>query len=331
MKKGDKGADYAHARPPVAWLKAKGITFVCRYVLDDGRNAGKALHKAEAQALSAAGITVCANFEFATRPNGTFSQGTTDAHVALSELVRIGAPRHIVYFSFDYDVQPGDLAGCLAYMNGAASVLGKGSVGAYGNFRLIEYLGRNGFVWGWQCYAWSYGQWSNYATVRQTRNGAWPGEYDADLNVAMADDIGGWILGRDYTPEDEDMDAKSALTVQPGMPNLVERGTKVGETLTLEQSILGIYEHVFELEEILKAQGLALTDLRGQFRGFVGDEQQDDAKVTQALAEIKAAQASGNGIDVGQLALQISGVLLPEQRKTLAELLSKTHLAVDPS
>lgn len=242
------------------WLKGHNLTFVCRYLLDNARNQGKALKLPEAQALSVGGIVIVGNFEYATNPSLTFAQGAADARVAMAELVAMNAPRWIVYFSMDRDLFVSEIPMVLNYLAGAASVLGKGRVGVYGEYDLIEAAGRAGYVWLWQCYAWSRGKWSSYATCRQIRNGAWPGQYDADLNTAMVDDIGGWILGHDYTPEDEDMDAKSALTIQPGMPNLTEGPLDPGDTLSLEQSILGAYEHVLGVEKLAK-NGAALATL----------------------------------------------------------------------
>lgn len=191
------GADYSHARPTRTMLDKHGIKFVCRYLLDDARNGGKALKRPEALQLSSWGIKICANFEYATRPPLVFAQGATDARVALNELRTMGAPRQVVYFSFDYDVQSTDFAGVLNYLRGAESILGKGNAGAYGHYRLVNYLAAHGIHYLWQCYAWSAGLWSPYALVRQVKNDAFPGEFDGDLDYAMVEDYGQWTLGDD--------------------------------------------------------------------------------------------------------------------------------------
>lgn len=196
------GADYSRARPTAAQLKAHDIKFVCRYLLDDARDGGKALKLPEARQLSALGISIAANFEYATQPTLTFAQGAADARTALAELKALGAPRHDVYFSFDYNVPPSDFPGVLAYLRGAESQLGKGHAGAYGHYRLVEYLAGHGIRLLWQCYAWSGGLWSVHALVRQVKNGAFPGEFDGDLNHAYVADFGQWTLGDDMTPEE---------------------------------------------------------------------------------------------------------------------------------
>jgi hypothetical protein len=188
------GADWSYARPAKSQLDKYGIQFACRYLLDDARNRGKALKRPEALRLSSWGRTIVGNFEYATQPNLTFAQGTADARVSLAELVAIGAPRRVVYFSFDYDVPLAHFPGVLTYLRGAGSVLGMENVGAYGHFRLVEYLGGQGIRWLWQCYAWSAGRWSGYATVRQVRNNAFPGDFEGDLDYAQAEDIGQWSL-----------------------------------------------------------------------------------------------------------------------------------------
>lgn len=190
------GADYSHARPTPAQLQKYGIKFVCRYLLDDARDQGKALKLAEARALTACGCDIVANFEYATRPTLTRHQGEADAWTSLAELRALGAPSNRpVYFSFDYDVQPGEYGGVLAYLRGAESVLGAGLAGAYGHYGLVEYLARNGIRWLWQTYAWSHGAWSTHATVRQVHNGAFA-EFDGDLNHAMVPDYGQWTLNQ---------------------------------------------------------------------------------------------------------------------------------------
>lgn len=211
---GTYGVDYSHARPTremltrdrtVAGIGIGGMTFACRYVLDDARNRGKALSRTEALELSSWGLGVVANFEYAIAPTLTAEQGRADARVALAELEEIGAPRRVVYFSFDYDVPVSHYAGVLNYLTGAASVIGAENVGAYGHYGLCQYLGARSVRWLWQTYAWSRGLWSNYATVRQIRNGAFPGEFDGDLNIAMAEDIGAWRVGVSEESRD-DMD-----------------------------------------------------------------------------------------------------------------------------
>lgn len=319
MKKGDLGADWAHARPPADWLKAQNLKFAFRYLIDEGRDKGKGLEPPEVQTLSNAGIYVCANFEYAIHPIGTAAQGARDARTALAELQYLDAPRRIVYFSFDYDVQNGDLQGCLNYLNGAASVLGKENVGAYGNYRLINFLGGQGFHWLWQCYAWSYGKWSSYATVRQTHNNHWPGQHDADLNVAMVDDIGGWLIGQPGNGQEIDMDM-STPTPSGGDTN----GRTVGE-------MFGVMARGANAAAAAKAGTEALAAI---VRDFIVSESSSDADFRALLlsrtdAVLAAVQA--DGVDTDHLAALIGAELGPELALELGAILTRTHLTVTPA
>ena len=65
-----------------------------------------------------------------------------------------------IYFSIDFDAQPGQQAAINAYFDGVASVLGRDRTGAYGGYGVIQRLFDDGKItWGWQTYAWSYGSW----------------------------------------------------------------------------------------------------------------------------------------------------------------------------
>jgi hypothetical protein len=54
-----------------------------------------------------------------------------------------------------------------AYLDGAASVLGRRAVGVYGAYAAIEELVPGSAMWGWQTVAWSDGQWSRKAHLQQ--------------------------------------------------------------------------------------------------------------------------------------------------------------------
>lgn len=211
--KGTYGVDWSHARPSreqltrdrtftwttggktVQHVTDGGMRFACRYLLDEGRNAGKALHRDEALAVNSWGIPIASNFEYSVGGVlGGASQGTKDATTALAEITEMGIPRRDVYFSADVDLSISQIPAVLAYGEAAAKVLGsKSLVHFYGEYDLIEAAGKAGFGAGWQCYAWSRGLWSKYAAVRQIRNHIFP-DFDGDLNLAMADDIGAWSL-----------------------------------------------------------------------------------------------------------------------------------------
>lgn len=307
--KGKYGADWSAARPSIATLTRPrtvtlsggvsrslpyGLEFACRYLLDDGRDKGKALKRAEAVALSAAGIGIVANFEYATEPPLTSSQGRRDALTARAELEALGAPAWApVYFSFDYNVPATDLPGILSYLEGAHGVLGLGRhgerrAGAYGGFRLVSYLSGHGYRWLWQTYGWS-GRptnWHPAAAIRQIHNGAFPGEFDGDLNIAMADDIGAWSL---TAQEETDMDMDTATPAGGDT-----HGMTFGE-------LCGVMVRGANAASVAR-QGV--SDLASAFRLYIAEDTGADAAVLARLDAILSATA-----DPVALAAAIAGAL----------------------
>ncbi len=192
-----QGVDYAWARPSPQALAAAGYTFACRYLSHD--TTGKNLSASEAQTLRAAGVDVVANWEeSATAALNGFAQGVSDAQAADAQANADGIPAgRPIYFSIDFDAQPGDQGAIDAYFDGVASVIGRDRTGAYGGFGVIQRLFDDGKItFGWQTYAWSGGQWDGRAQLRQVQNdvtipgACGPGSCDAD--EAVADDFGQW-------------------------------------------------------------------------------------------------------------------------------------------
>src|SRR5262249_20901349 len=105
----------------------------------------------------------------------------------------IGAPLSLpIYFSVDFDAGS-QLDVVDAYFDGVASVLGVDRVGAYGGYATIKNLFDTGRIrWGWQAYAWSYGQWDARPQVRQVQNGVDVAGGTCDLDVAVAANFGQW-------------------------------------------------------------------------------------------------------------------------------------------
>src|SRR5258707_4434577 len=110
--------DYSVLRPPIALLKAAGVTAVGRYLGYDGEPGFQNIHKnltlAEKNTLLAAGIEIWLSFEYAADAalsGGT--QGTKDAALASRQLATLGmaAPGTAVYYAVDFDL--GDYAPAL--------------------------------------------------------------------------------------------------------------------------------------------------------------------------------------------------------------------------
>jgi len=148
------GLDVAQdSTPQIGCLGENGYTFICRYY--NTNHPSKNLTLAEAQALSAAGITIVVVWEngFPTTA-GYFSQakGVADATAALALATAIGQPAgSAIYFAVDYDATAADVSGPVTdYFQGVASVLGAAATqyaaGVYGSGATCQSLLDAGLV-----------------------------------------------------------------------------------------------------------------------------------------------------------------------------------------
>jgi hypothetical protein len=155
------GLDYAGGRPSGADLAAAGVTFVCRYVADGGRDLPeKLLDAEEASNLRANGRQIVINFESDGRMDGGFALGVADARTALANYLAAGGPPNpVIYFSVDYDAPAQDQEKINDYLRGAASVLGGPQfVGIYGGYWVVKRALDAGVChFAWQTEAWSGG------------------------------------------------------------------------------------------------------------------------------------------------------------------------------
>ena len=211
------GVDYAWGRPGVSALRAAGVKFVCRYLSHD--TTGKNLTAAEAASLSAAGIWVVVVWEStASRALGGHVAGAADARAAASQARACGMPDgRPIYFAVDFDAVAAQQPAIDAYLDGAASVLGRARVGLYAGYAVIKRAFDDGKItWGWQTYAWSGGRWDRRAHLQQYRNDQRINGVGLDYDRATADDYGQWRVGvTPSTAEDEDMDPSTVFTIPP--------------------------------------------------------------------------------------------------------------------
>jgi hypothetical protein len=184
-----------------AKLKAAGIGFAMRYTVGPGY--GKNLYYAEARDLSRAGIRIGSNFEAtADRMLTGRTAGIADARQGLGAARAAGMPKdRPIYFSADFDVVGSwQTSRVLAYLDGAASVLGRAGVGVYGGRRIIEAAKAHDHAfWLWQTFAWSGGYWVPGVDLRQTGGGT-VGGVPVDFDSSLTD-AGLWLVG-----EEEQMD-----------------------------------------------------------------------------------------------------------------------------
>lgn len=173
-------------------LAAEGFAFACRYLVPE-RYSWKRLTKAEAEAISEAGLNIVCVFETtASRASGGAAAGQADGKEALKEARLIGQPEgSAIYFAVDYDAQPDDYTAIEAYLRAAATELDGYGVGVYGSYAVIEAMTKRGACKHfWQTYAWSRGQKSAKMNIYQYKNGQTVAGVSLDLNESYGAE--GW-------------------------------------------------------------------------------------------------------------------------------------------
>ncbi|HYU75837.1 MAG TPA: DUF1906 domain-containing protein [Ktedonobacteraceae bacterium] len=189
------GLDYVTG-PPIADMKAAGVSFVCRYLsYVNSLTQVKLLTPGEAKALSAAGIAIVSNYEwYANRALEGTASGVQDGQIAASQHTACGGPANRpIYFSVDVDCEGSQVA---PYFQGVAKTIGLHRTAGYGSYRVLKYLFDNGLItWGWQTYAWSYGAWEPRAHIQQYQNGVSMSGHSVDYNRSIKSDFGQWRIG----------------------------------------------------------------------------------------------------------------------------------------
>lgn len=191
-----KGIDYAFGvHPPAAAVKAAGFGFVCRYMSDIAVNDtnGKNLLPGELKTLLGAGLEVVVVEEStAGRMRSGHAAGVADAQHGQAVTKALGMATVPVYFACDFDATPGDQTAINAYLDGAASVIGRARTGIYGGYYPVKRaLDAGKATWAWQTSAWSGGQWDSRAHIRQ-HGSVSVGGVTVDFDEAMAADFGQW-------------------------------------------------------------------------------------------------------------------------------------------
>jgi peptidoglycan hydrolase-like protein with peptidoglycan-binding domain len=188
-----RGIDYAwsNPKPNMSTLKSLGVGFIARYLSPDP---SKNLTVAEKNAAVAAGLAVVVVWESsANRALSGFAAGVADAQAADAQVKALGMTGDPIHFAADFDASAAQQAAINAYLDGAASVIGKARVGLYAGFYPLSRAFNAGKItYGWQTYAWSGGQWDARAQLRQVQNGVTVAGQSADWDESMAADFGQW-------------------------------------------------------------------------------------------------------------------------------------------
>jgi peptidoglycan hydrolase-like protein with peptidoglycan-binding domain len=193
------GIDYAWAQagqPSDATLHAAGVTFVCRYLSSD---ASKRIGAVEAARHLAAGRQIVLVWEDeAGAVKYGHARGVADAQAADAQAKAAGLSGAPVYFACDYDAPAGDQTLINAYLDGAASVIGKARVGLYGGFWPLSRArtaGKATYWWGTP--AWSGSNWGSAGWKPHLMQGTGTtiGGVSCDWDVANAADFGQYKHG----------------------------------------------------------------------------------------------------------------------------------------
>lgn len=251
------GLDYAAARPGGAAIRAAGFDFVVRYLSDGGVTLpGKLLTPAEADDLRAHGVSIAANWETtATRMLDGYGAGVVDARAGLAQVLRCGGRSdRPIYFSADFDVTPQDQQRINAYLDGAATVLGRANVGIYGGYWSVSRaLDAGSASWAWQTDAWSGGNVEARRSLHQTLRQQVVGGVVCDVNEAGTPDFGQWDFfaqeDADVTPEQEAVLRDIQIQLRgPGLAGWPQLGDAGGPGRTLVDGVAAALARIGELE-----------------------------------------------------------------------------------
>jgi hypothetical protein len=188
------GIDYSFGNGlSVNLMRAAGVRFVARYL--SWQPNSKNINKTEFTNLVRGGMFVVFVWEGTGRDlvNG-FRGGSHDAAEANNQVAALGARGCPIYFApADYDVPPGDQGMINSYLDGAASVIGRGRTGYYGGYWPLKRAADAGKAhWLWQTYAWSGTNVDHRAHLYQYQNAARMGPAEVDFDKSFKADCGWW-------------------------------------------------------------------------------------------------------------------------------------------
>lgn len=182
------GFDMYGPSVPASTAKSLGERFAASYL---SNSPGKDWTSAAVHAYEADGLGVVAVWESgATNALGGYSQGVADASVAKSEAASLGEPAaRPIFFAVDTDTS---WLAVSRYFAGVDHILGTSRVGIYGGYSVVSgAVAAHAVSHVWQTIAWSSGQWSSSACLRQTSiNDVLGGAYSVDDDLATCADYG---------------------------------------------------------------------------------------------------------------------------------------------
>jgi Domain of unknown function (DUF1906) len=152
--------DYSAGYPGALAVKRAGHIGVIRYLRKEGSSGVRPITKGEYDDMDRNGLLVALVYQHVSRsrPLGGYAAGGHDARWALARSRELGVDPRCIYFAVDFDTATSQWPIIGEYMRGCGDAIGRGRVGAYGEYSLLGDLFRRGVItWGWQTYAWSAG------------------------------------------------------------------------------------------------------------------------------------------------------------------------------
>ncbi|TJY40865.1 DUF1906 domain-containing protein [Cohnella pontilimi] len=173
-------------------LAAHGYRFAARYLVPAGYD-WKRLTRAEAEAITAAGMQIVSVFETAARRSaGGALAGHADGALACREAHTVGQPAgSAIYFAVDYDAGPEQYDEIEAYLRAAAAEVPDYRIGVYGSYAVVEQMAKRKVCSHfWQTHAWSRGRKSPFANIHQYKTNVSVDGIAMDLNQSFGQE--GW-------------------------------------------------------------------------------------------------------------------------------------------
>ena len=155
-------------------LKSLGYSFVGRYLVpEEGNLKWKALTAAEAKILRGTGLAILLCWETtASRARSGARAGAEDGMKAADRASKLEIPKDTaICFAVDYDAPKSDYAAIEAYLRSAKRNIGNYKLGLYAPVAVLNQM-KPIIDYGWQCYAWNYGEKSDVEAYQT----AWQGD-----------------------------------------------------------------------------------------------------------------------------------------------------------
>jgi hypothetical protein len=310
--------DYSAGYPSPAAIKRAGHSGAIRYLRKRGTSGVRPVTAAERQGFEQHNLDLALVYQaiattFITggsTPNITQARanGVADAQWALEQARAVGIPNpRCIYFAADQDIELSrEMPAVKAYLSGAASVLGVGRVGIYGEYDVLEQCIPEYARWGWQTAAWSRGQRSAKRHLFQRVGQVTVDGILVDINDVHRPDFGQINL------EDDDMPtAKEFLDTPVGTDGddaLTSYRTAPG---TMGHYFLGQRQYVRAIREIVGAMATTLTSVAKAVADQAGQDEAVIADVRAAITDLE--QRMSQDLDAAVDEITANAVDNPEE------------------